>query len=166
MSKQHSQPPFRAEHIGSLRRPESLLEKRHEVEAGKLSEQDLIPYEDEAIKDIVKTQLDLGFPAVTDGEFRRISFWGTFFNELDGMKEIADPPLDMFRLYVPDIASFVDFKMNPGATVVCHGKIKHTGKSTYLPAFEFLKKCVKPEEVKNIKIVSNGVIELRGPWLI
>jgi methionine synthase II (cobalamin-independent) len=74
-TKQHRQPPFRAEHIGSLRRPESLLEKRREVEAGKLSEQDLVPYEDEAIKDIVKTQLDLGFPAVTDGEFRRISFW-------------------------------------------------------------------------------------------
>lgn len=90
----HRQPPFRAEHIGSLRRPEFLLEKRHEVEAGKLSEQDLVPFEDQAIKDIVKTQLDLGFPAVTDGEFRyvrscvtidttyanshdsRISFWG------------------------------------------------------------------------------------------
>jgi len=75
-SKQHRQPPFRAEHIGSLRRPEFLLEKRHEVEAGKLSEQDLVPFEDKAIKEVVQTQLDLGFPAVTDGEFRRISFWG------------------------------------------------------------------------------------------
>lgn len=68
------------------------------------------------------------------------------------MIEIKEPSIDMFRLYVPDIASFVDFKLNPGATVVCNGKIKHTGKSTYLPAFEFLKKTIAPDQVKNIKI--------------
>lgn len=63
-------PPFRAEHLGSLLRPKELLKTRNEWEAGKLSQADLTPAEDEAVKKIVKVQLDNGFRAISDGEYR------------------------------------------------------------------------------------------------
>ena len=63
-------PPFRAEHLGSLLRPQPLLEKRGALDAGKTTVEELKPVEDEAIKEVVKTQEECGFHAVTDGEYR------------------------------------------------------------------------------------------------
>jgi methionine synthase II (cobalamin-independent) len=63
-------PPFRAEHIGSLKRPASLLEKRAAFNKGAASPQELAKAEDAAIKDIVDLQRRVGIKAVTDGEFR------------------------------------------------------------------------------------------------
>lgn len=60
-TKLHRNPPFRAEHLGSLLRTDKLLEKRHAWEAGKATEADLKPIEDTDVKDIVKVQQDLGF---------------------------------------------------------------------------------------------------------
>lgn len=64
-------PPFHAEHIGSLLRPESLVKKREEYAAEKCSVEDLKLAEDSAIKDVVEMQLKAGIKGVTDGEFRR-----------------------------------------------------------------------------------------------
>lgn len=108
--KNHQRPPFRAEHLGSLLRPQSLVDKRVALDGEKTEtiakDKELHTIEDEAINEIVKVQLDLGFHAVNDGEYRRHQFWGTFFPALEGMEEIANPPLEMFRLYVPDLAAF------------------------------------------------------------
>lgn len=110
IEKNHQRPPFRAEHLGSLLRPKSLVDKRVALDGEKAvviaNDKELRSIEDTAIKDIVRLQLDLGFHAVNDGEYRRHQFWGTFFPALEGMDEIQDPPLDMFRLYVPDLAAF------------------------------------------------------------
>lgn len=62
-TKLHRNPPFRAEHLGSLLRTDKLLEARHKWEAGKATEADLKPIEDVDVKDIVKVQQDLGFRA-------------------------------------------------------------------------------------------------------
>ena len=66
-------PPFRAEHVGSLKRPDDLLMKRKELENGKTKQEELVHSEDTAIKDIVEEQIKLGFHAVSDGEYRRHS---------------------------------------------------------------------------------------------
>lgn len=60
-TKLHRNPPFRAEHLGSLLRTDKLLETRHAWEAGKASEADIKAIEDQDVKDIVKVQQDLGF---------------------------------------------------------------------------------------------------------
>jgi methionine synthase II (cobalamin-independent) len=72
-AKLHRNPPFRAEHLGSLLRTERLLEVRHANEAGKAKDSELRAVEDTDVKDIVKLQLDLGYHAITDGEYRRHS---------------------------------------------------------------------------------------------
>ena len=64
-------PPFRAEQIGSLKRPASLIAKRKEFDAGKCTAADLLPFEDAAVRDIAQLQREVGIKAITDGEFRR-----------------------------------------------------------------------------------------------
>ena len=73
-------PPFRAEHLGSLLRPEHLLKKRDAVEAGQASVSELKDVQDDAIKGIVQLQRDLGYKAVSDGEYRRHSTSGAIPN--------------------------------------------------------------------------------------
>ncbi|KAF1962302.1 5-methyltetrahydropteroyltriglutamate-homocysteine methyltransferase [Byssothecium circinans] len=145
----HRNPPFRAEHLGSLKRPQDLLDARYKE--NKTTEQ-LKPLEDEAIKEIVKTQQDLGFRAISDGEYRRHMFWGTFWPSLDGMQEVTDPPIDTFRMYVPDIAAFMETGHKPGESVYCVGKIRHTGQSTYVEQVEYLKELLPRERWGEIKL--------------
>ena len=71
-------PPIRAEHIGSLVRPPALLAARREAAAGATSAADLRRAEDAAIRDVVRLQEQLGYRAVTDGEFRRASYSDSF----------------------------------------------------------------------------------------
>lgn len=72
-AKLHRNAPFRAEHLGSLLRTEKLLAVRHANEAGKATDSELRAVEDADVKDIVQLQLDLGYHAITDGEYRRHS---------------------------------------------------------------------------------------------
>ena len=64
-------PPFRADHIGSLKRPAKLLEKRDAFDKKQISAEELREVEDEAIKAIVEMQRSVGIKSITDGEFRR-----------------------------------------------------------------------------------------------
>ncbi|KAK3716022.1 hypothetical protein LTR37_006752 [Vermiconidia calcicola] len=145
-------PPFRAEHLGSLLRPSKLLNKRHAIQQGKDKEDGLRGLEDESINDIVKIQNDCGFRAITDGEYRRHMFWGTFFPTLNGMKEIQGPDPKIFREYVPDIAAFLEEEKVPGESVICVGKISHTGKSSYIEQYEYLKSITPKEQHGQIKM--------------
>ncbi|KAJ5953175.1 hypothetical protein N7454_000071, partial [Penicillium verhagenii] len=147
----HQRPPFRAEHLGSLLRPQQLLDTKIAHEAGKVSDAELAVVEDKEVTDIVKKQLELGYPAASDGEYRRHMFWGTFFPGLDGFEEITDFETDIFRSYAPDIAAFLEAGHKPGETVICTGKIKHVG-STYVDQFKYLASQVPADQVKNLKI--------------
>lgn len=72
-SNLHRNPPFRAEHLGSLLRPEELLKIRTDVDNRKAQQQQLTSIEDTAVKAIVETQINLGFHSISDGEYRRHS---------------------------------------------------------------------------------------------
>jgi methionine synthase II (cobalamin-independent) len=71
-------PPFRAEHIGSLVRPPALLRARNDFAAGIIDRQRLAAAENEAIRHVVKLQEDVGLKVVTDGEFRRSTYSDSF----------------------------------------------------------------------------------------
>lgn len=72
-------PPFRAEHIGSLLRPPGLLKAREDHAAGKLPAADLRAIEDEAIRKVVAMQEEVGLESITDGECRRGVFYTDFY---------------------------------------------------------------------------------------
>jgi 5-methyltetrahydropteroyltriglutamate--homocysteine methyltransferase len=71
-------PPFRAEHIGSLLRPPQLLKARADNEDGRLSAADLRKVEDEHIRNVVAFQEEVGLESITDGEYRRGVFYTDF----------------------------------------------------------------------------------------
>jgi len=65
-------PPFRAEHLGSLLRPEFLLNKRDALDLGKTTADELDIVAGKAIRQAVEAQEACGFHAVTDGEYRYV----------------------------------------------------------------------------------------------
>lgn len=84
--------PFRADHVGSLLRPASIVEARQKYDAGKVgaggftNHPRLTQVEDTAITAAVRMQEDVGLKAVTDGEYRR-SFWHLdFMGALTGLE--------------------------------------------------------------------------------
>ena len=69
-----SQPPFRADHVGSYLRPERLKQAREKFFAKTISAEALRAVEDECIREVVRAQENVGMKGVTDGEFRRTFF--------------------------------------------------------------------------------------------
>ncbi|KDQ63464.1 hypothetical protein JAAARDRAFT_29482 [Jaapia argillacea MUCL 33604] len=151
MSAPRLNPPFRAEHIGSLLRPTELYQKRALFEEKKCTPQELEAVEDEAIKRVVKMQQELGFKGITDGELRRGMFFEGVFETMEGMTFVPNRPLSEFKEYVPFISMMKAFGMTEFPSIFCTGKIKRTV-SWYAKQFEYLKTLVPPEEVKNIKV--------------
>lgn len=98
-------PPFRAEHIGSLLRPEELVKHRYAVADKQATPGSLVPIEQQAIRDVVAMQKNAGVHAITNGEYSRHQFWGVFFETLNGMEEVHLRPggydTSIFRLYAP-----------------------------------------------------------------
>ena len=78
-------PPFRADHIGSLLRPKALREAFRRHAAGEMSDADFRAAQDAAIRDVVRLQEECGLQVVTDGEFRRISYWEKFVRLTAGL---------------------------------------------------------------------------------
>src|SRR5215216_4656644 len=78
-----ARPPFRADHVGSLLRPQRLKAARerllgaqtHDRNLGPHDNPDLRAIEDDCIRDVVAMQERVGLRAITDGEFRRRSWW-------------------------------------------------------------------------------------------
>src|SRR5437588_7288418 len=76
-------PPFRADQVGSLLRPERLKRSREESlgpqtptsALGPHTSAELRAVEDDCIREVVAMQERIGLHAVTDGEFRRRSWW-------------------------------------------------------------------------------------------
>ena len=66
-------PPFRAEHVGSLLRPDYLLEARRKFDKKEVTQEQLRELEDRAITEAVDLQRKVGIKGFTDGEYRSVS---------------------------------------------------------------------------------------------
>ena len=88
--------PARAEVVGSLLRPsalrraiETFYAEGHSAVLADERRNDraaLTALEDEAIRDVVARQIDLGLDVVSDGEFRRWMFLNSFYDAVDGFR--------------------------------------------------------------------------------
>jgi 5-methyltetrahydropteroyltriglutamate--homocysteine methyltransferase len=81
--------PFRADHIGSLLRPRALRDAFRKHADRQISDADFRNAQDTAVRDVVRLQHDCGLEVVTDGEFRRISYWEKFVRLTKGL-EVKD----------------------------------------------------------------------------
>jgi 5-methyltetrahydropteroyltriglutamate--homocysteine methyltransferase len=91
-----TRPPFRADQVGSLLRPDWLAEARRSWKRGETSAQALRELEDKAVREAVAKQESIGLEAVTDGEFRRDWWHLDFLGQLDGVT-LSDNSGEKFR---------------------------------------------------------------------
>jgi 5-methyltetrahydropteroyltriglutamate--homocysteine methyltransferase len=124
-------PPFRADHVGSLLRPENLAEKRKQWHAGAVTAEELREVEDEAIRAVVALQENIGLKGITDGEFRRDYWHLDFMWGFDGV----EPSAEDFSAAFSGGESFVA----PAAMVV--GKVSYPQGGIMRDAFAFLKQA-------------------------
>lgn len=137
-------------------RPEELVKHRYAVANGSATPESLAPVEQQAIHDIVKLQQECGIRGITNGEYPRHFFWGTFFETLNSMDEVNLQPggydTSIIRTYAPDVEPFMHEKTIPNAVTVATGKIPHPGKSSFLSEFEFMKTVVPQDQWGGIKL--------------
>ena len=144
--------PFRADHVGSLLRPDYLKEARARRATGALSAQELRAVEDRAIREAVALQEAAGLQAITDGEFRR-AFWHVdFLTAFDGIEATQS-----------DYA--ISFKGKEGATTTTRSMLAVTGKvrrsaPIMRDSYEFLKQATA--RTPKICIPSPTYMHLRG----
>jgi 5-methyltetrahydropteroyltriglutamate--homocysteine methyltransferase len=86
-----TQPPFRADQVGSLLRPAALAQTRRACKRGETGAEELRRAEDQAIAEVVRRQQDVGLQGVTDGEFRRDWWHLDFLARLDGVTLQENP---------------------------------------------------------------------------
>jgi 5-methyltetrahydropteroyltriglutamate--homocysteine methyltransferase len=75
---ERSRPPFRADHVGSLIRPASLIAAREGRAKGEIPQDELTEAQHAAVREVVALQEGLGLQSITDGEYNRGS-WQTDF---------------------------------------------------------------------------------------
>lgn len=78
-------PPFRADHVGSLLRPQELLQARQRRYNGEISAAELRQIEDRCIRDVVRMQENIGLQGITDGEYRRTIWHADFLRQIEGV---------------------------------------------------------------------------------
>lgn len=140
-------PPFRADHVGSLLRPDSLIAARQDVKRGRLSPAELCEREHEAIREVVAKQESIGLEAITDGEFRREWWHLDFLSQLHGVTLRENPG-----------PKFGGTELQPPIAAVT-GKIRYT-RPIMVSAFEFLKGATR--RTAKLTIPSPSMLHLRG----
>ncbi|HZP72517.1 MAG TPA: 5-methyltetrahydropteroyltriglutamate--homocysteine S-methyltransferase [Gaiellaceae bacterium] len=150
---QRTSPPFRADHVGSLLRPKKLLAARSEHAAGGIDDAELHAVEDEAIREVVRMQEEVGLQSATDGELRRASWHMDFIYQLDGIEKEAGHISVTF--HNPD----GDIEFTPAALHV-NGELG-VSKTIFGDDFRFLQAAVTTA-VPKLTIPSPSMVHYRG----
>jgi 5-methyltetrahydropteroyltriglutamate--homocysteine methyltransferase len=146
-------PPFRADHVGSLLRPERLLAARTRHAAGELPADELRAVEDDSIREVVRLQEDLGLSGVTDGEFRRTSWHMDFIYQLGGV----DRTDEKLKVHFRNADGELDFS---SAALRVHDRVT-LGETIFADAFTFLRDTVTTGTPK-LTIPSPSMVDYRG----
>jgi 5-methyltetrahydropteroyltriglutamate--homocysteine methyltransferase len=147
-------PPFRADHVGSLLRPPELLQARDDFDAGRIDAEQLRSVEDEAIRDAIKMQHDVGLQSVTDGEFRRATWHMDFIYQLGGIEKA---PGDI-KVQFQNEQGTVEW--TPAAIHVAE-KI-HLDHTIFAEAFEFVQANASADQTPKLTIPSPNMVHYRG----
>jgi methionine synthase II (cobalamin-independent) len=146
-------PPFRADHVGSLLRPPALLKAREDFKEGSVDAEELKGIEDEAIRDVVRKQEEVGLQSATDGEFRRASWHMDFIYQLGGITTAQDHIKVQFR----NAEGTIEF--SPAALHVEERVALR--EPIFAEAFQFVQDCVTTATPK-LTIPSPSMVHYRG----
>jgi 5-methyltetrahydropteroyltriglutamate--homocysteine methyltransferase len=143
-------PPFRADQVGSLLRPKTLLEARQQAATGEITKAELRQIEDEHIARVVRQQEAIGLQSVTDGEFRRAYF------HLDFLEQLAGVTVTGAIVASSDAQEKVGFTP-PKLSVT--GKLRHV-KNIQVDDFNYLQSQVS--RTPKVTIPSPTMVHFRG----
>jgi 5-methyltetrahydropteroyltriglutamate--homocysteine methyltransferase len=149
-----TEPPFRADHVGSLLRPPQLMAARDRLAAGEISAAELRAIEDDSIRGVVAMQRDVGLQSATDGEFRRAAWHMDFIYSLGGVTQAEE------KLHVQffNEAGTIDFA--PAALRISD-RIR-LGETIFADHFRFLQQQVGDDVTPKLTIPSPSMVHYRG----
>jgi 5-methyltetrahydropteroyltriglutamate--homocysteine methyltransferase len=145
-------PPFRAEHVGSLIRPDALVRARQAAEKGALAAAELARIQHEAIREAVRLQEDIGFRLVTDGEYNRAFWQRDFLLKFHNVRQVAGKLSVRFHS-----ATGMRDHAPPALQVV--GKLARPG-GIFVDDFRFLRSVAR--SVPKLTIPSPTMMHFRG----
>src|SRR3954470_21329215 len=146
-------PPYRADHVGSLLRPPQLLQAREDFKDGRIDADELRGIEDEAIRDVVRKQEEVGLRSATDGEFRRASWHMDFIYQLGGVTRAQESMKVQFHNAEGDI-EFTPAALHVDAPIALQEPI-------FAEDFRFTQSCVTRATPK-LTIPSPSMVHYRG----
>lgn len=149
-----NEPPFRADHVGSLLRPARLLEARAQRAAGAISDDALRQVEDDCIRDVVAMQRDVGLQSATDGEFRRTAWHMDFIYQLGGISQADE------KIHVQFFNEQGTLDFAPAALRISD-RVK-LGETIFADHFEFLQQQVGDGVTPKLTIPSPSMVHYRG----
>jgi 5-methyltetrahydropteroyltriglutamate--homocysteine methyltransferase len=152
---QRTKPPFRADHVGSLIRPDALIAAREAAEQGKMSAAELTRVQQTAIRDIVRLQQEAGLKVVTDGEYNRFSWQRDFLLKIGNVKPMASRLTVRFHS-----AAGTRDHAPPSLQVV--GKLSLPGGGIFVDDFKFLKSIAPEGVTPKLTIPSPTIVHFRG----
>jgi len=149
---QRTKPPFRADEVGSLLRPQRIKDARAKFEKGQITAADLRKAEDIEIEKVVHRQSSTGLKVATDGEFRR-SWW-----HFDFLKSLTGCEL----FHPTEGIQFAGVQTRHDAVRVI-GKLDFPADHPMLDHFKFLKRHAEIAHVTaKMTIPSPAVLHFRG----
>ena len=151
---ERNKPPFRADQVGSLIRPDNVRAARKSFEAGQLSEAELTQIQQAAIPGIVKLQEELGFKGVTDGEYNRGGWQRDFLLSFENVELVPSKVPVRFHN-----SEGVVLQQPP--TMAITGKLSRR-KPIFVDDFKFLTSVVSSKSTPKITIPSPTLLHFRG----
>ena len=151
----NARPPFRADHVGSLLRPQSVHQARAEFAKGQITAEDLKGVEDAAIRDIIRKQREVGLKTATDGEQRRQSWHMDFIYQLGGIEKVQD---DTIKVAFHNKDKGFEWAP-PSAHVTAPIGLP---KTIFADAFTFLRDNVAEGQTAKLTIPSPSMVHYRG----
>ena len=149
-----TEPPFRADHVGSLLRPPELMDARTRKAAGAITAAALRDVEDAAIRDAIAMQREVGLQSATDGEFRRSAWHMDFIYQLGGVTQAEE------RLHVQFFNDGGTLDFAPAALRI-NERIR-LGETIFSDHFQFLKDNVADGVTPKLTIPSPSMVHYRG----
>jgi 5-methyltetrahydropteroyltriglutamate--homocysteine methyltransferase len=146
-------PPFRADHVGSLLRPQRLTAARDAHRAGEIDSDRLREVEDECIRDVVRMQESVGLQTATDGEFRRTAWHMDFIYQLGGIS----PTDEKIEVHFYNEEGELDFE---SAALRVHDRVR-LDEPIFADAFTFVRDSASGATPK-LTIPSPSMVHYRG----
>jgi 5-methyltetrahydropteroyltriglutamate--homocysteine methyltransferase len=149
-----TRPPFRADHVGSLIRPNALIEARAAAEKGEIAATELARIQHGAIRDVVRLQQEAGLRLATDGEYNRFSWQRDFLLKIGNVKPVESKLTVRFH-------SAAGTRDHTPPSLQVAGKLSRP-QGIFVDDFKFLKSITPGGVTAKITIPSPTIVHFRG----